>query len=171
LCHHLAVTCQLPVDMGGAEGSFVLFILILILMQENAYGSTPKAHFARSVCWQLPNGIGAFDCFKFYAFRYKLNGQDVLDNVAYARAYNTDHQLALLVQASAMMSESRFVFCLFRIDVRYFRYALLVVDSATALFRTDYSGRGELCARQMHLAKFLRYLLRLTDEVRLCFKV
>lgn len=45
------------------------------------------------------------------------------------------------------------------------RYALLVVDSATALYRTDYSGRGELSARQMHLARFLRTLLRLADEV------
>jgi len=26
------------------------------------------------------------------ADRYGLNGDDVLDNVAYARAYNTDHQ-------------------------------------------------------------------------------
>ena len=32
-------------------------------------------------------------------------------------------------------------------------------------FRTDYSGRGELSARQMHLARFLRMLLRLADEV------
>jgi len=47
-------------------------------------------------------------------------------------------------------------------------YALLVVDSATALYRTDYSGRGELAARQMHLARFLRMLLRLADEVSLC---
>lgn len=46
-----------------------------------------------------------------------------------------------------------------------YRYALLVVDSATALYRTDYSGRGELSARQMHLARFLRTLLRLADEV------
>ena len=45
------------------------------------------------------------------------------------------------------------------------RYALLIVDSATALYRTDYSGRGELSARQMHLARFLRTLLRLADEV------
>ena len=42
---------------------------------------------------------------------------------------------------------------------------MLVVDSATALYRTDYSGRGELSARQMHLARFLRTLLRLADEV------
>ena len=66
---------------------------------------------------------------------YQLSGPDVLDNVAYARAYNSDHQKELLVQASAMMSESR--------------YALLIVDSATALYRTDYSGRGELSARQV----------------------
>lgn len=80
------------------------------------------------------------------AERYSLNGNDVLDNVAYARAYNTDHQSQLLVQASAMMAESR--------------YALVIVDSATSLYRTDYSGRGELSSRQMHLARFLRMLLR-----------
>lgn len=46
------------------------------------------------------------------------------------------------------------------------RYALLIVDSATALYRTDYSGRGELSARQGHLGRFLRMLLRLADEVK-----
>lgn len=41
------------------------------------------------------------------AERFGLCGTDVLDNVAYARAYNTDHQSQLLIQASAMMAESR----------------------------------------------------------------
>lgn len=53
------------------------------------------------------------------AERFKLNHNDVLDNVACARAYNTDHQTELLIQAAAMMAESR--------------YALLIVDSATAV--------------------------------------
>ena len=44
------------------------------------------------------------------------------------------------------------------------RFSLLIVDSATALYRTDYAGRGELSARQVHLAQFLRTLLRLADE-------
>lgn len=42
-----------------------------------------------------------------------------------------------------------------------------------ALYRTDYSGRGELSARQNHLARFLRMLLRLADEVnylKLCIE-
>lgn len=123
LCHTLAVTCQLPIDAGGGEGK------CLYIDTEGTF--RPERLLA-------------------VAERYNLNGSDVLDNVAYARAYNSDHQLQLLVQAAAMMSESR--------------YALLVVDSATALYRTDYSGRGELAARQMHLARFLRMLLRLADE-------
>lgn len=44
------------------------------------------------------------------------------------------------------------------------RFSLIIVDSLTALYRTDYNGRGELAARQNHLAKFLRYLQRLADE-------
>lgn len=54
------------------------------------------------------------------------------------------------MQACALMSENRF--------------ALMVIDSSTALYRTDFSGRGELSARQMHLAKFLRTLQRIADE-------
>lgn len=48
-----------------------------------------------------------------------MTKDDVLDNVACARAFNTDHQTELLIQAAAMMSESR--------------YSLLIVDSATAV--------------------------------------
>ena len=39
-----------------------------------------------------------------------------------------------------------------------------VFDSATALFRTDYMGRGELSERQMQLAQFLRQLTRISEE-------
>ena len=45
-----------------------------------------------------------------FVFRYNLSGADVLDNVAYARAYNTDHQSQLLLQAAAMMSETRYTY-------------------------------------------------------------
>ncbi len=78
--------------------------------------------------------------------RYGIDFDSALDNIAgkcfsffttmtleVARAYNADHQNQLLIQASALMSESR--------------YALLIVDSSTALYRTDYSGRGELSGK------------------------
>ncbi|CAL9134765.1 unnamed protein product [Musa textilis] len=123
LCHTLCVTCQLPLDQGGGEGK-ALYI--------DAEGT-----FRPQRLLQI-------------AERFGLNGADVLENVAYARAYNTDHQSRLLLEAASMMVEARF--------------ALMIVDSATALYRTDFSGRGELSARQMHLAKFLRSLQKLADE-------
>ncbi|CEP20646.1 DNA repair protein rhp51 AltName: Full=RAD51 homolog [Cyberlindnera jadinii] len=123
LCHTLAVTCQLPIDMGGGEGK------CLYIDTEGTFRPVRLVSIAR---------------------RYGLNEDDALDNVAYARAYNADHQLSLLNQAAAMMAESRF--------------SLLIVDSIMALYRTDYAGRGELSARQMHVAKYMRTLQRLADE-------
>lgn len=75
---------------------------------------------------------------------------DVLENVAFAQAHNTDHQTQLLLAAAAMMSSARF--------------ALIIVDSVTNLYRTEFNGRGELSARQIHLGRFLRSLQRLADE-------
>ncbi|CAH8290594.1 unnamed protein product, partial [Heterobilharzia americana] len=79
ICHTLAVTCQLPIDMGGGEGK------CLYIDTEGTF--RPERLLA-------------------VAERYGLSGSDVLDNVAYARAYNTDHQMELLINAAAMMSES-----------------------------------------------------------------
>mmetsp|Transcript_65484 Transcript_65484/g.147744 ORF Transcript_65484/g.147744 Transcript_65484/m.147744 type:complete len:182 (+) Transcript_65484:120-665(+) len=84
------------------------------------------------------------------AERYGVNPEQVLENVVFARAHNSEQQMELLKQAAALMSEDRFV--------------LLVVDSATAHFRTDFSGRGELSERQQYLAQFLRQLQRLADD-------
>jgi len=141
LCHTLAVTCQLPVDMGGGEGK------CLYIDTEGTFRPVRLLAVAE---------------------RYGLNGEEVLDNVAYARAYNADHQHQLLTAASALMSESRFVCYPLRrmsLNSRWLRFCLLIVDSATALYRSDYVGRGELAARQAHLSKFLRSLQRLADEV------
>lgn len=123
LCHQLAVICQMPVDMGGAEGRCL---------------------------WIDTEGTFRPERLLQMAERFNLSGEEVLDHVAYARCYNTEHQQDLLRKAAEMMSESR--------------YALIVVDSVMALFRTDYSGRGQLADRQMSLARFLRGLLRLADE-------
>lgn len=123
LCHTLAVTCQLPVERGGGGGK------CLYIDTEGTFRPDRLVDAAK---------------------RFDLDEEQVLDNVAYARAYNSDHQSALLLQASAMMSENKFT--------------LLIVDSATALYRSDFSGRGELSARQIHLGRFLRTLLRLADE-------
>ena len=123
IAHTLAVTCQMPISQGGAEGK------CLYIDTEGTF---------------RPERLAAI------AERFKMDPAAVLDNVAYARAHNTDHQTQLLIDASAIMAENRFT--------------LLIVDSITHLYRTDYTGRGELANRQVHLAKFLRHLLRMADE-------
>ena len=85
-------------------------------------------------------------CTSLSHLRFGLQGNDVLDNVAYARAYNSDHQLTLLTQVSFALWNS---LVLRLVSVEYFckimtqaaammsesRYAVVVVDSATALYR------------------------------------
>lgn len=126
-------------------------------------GKTQLCHTLAVTC-QLPveNGGGGGKCIYIdtegtfrperlipIAERLGLNSDTVLENISHARAYNSDHQNNLLIHASAMMSEHK--------------YSLLIVDSATALYRTDYNGRGELGARQIHLARFLRSLTNLAE--------
>lgn len=123
LCHTLCVTCQMAVTEGGAEGKAIYI---------DTEGSFRPARL------------------QAVAERFGLDPSVALENVAYARAQNSEHQMELLKMAAAIMSQDR--------------YALLVVDSATALFRTDYTGRGELSERQMQMAQFLRQLTRLAEE-------
>lgn len=84
------------------------------------------------------------------AKRYKLNETEVLDNKAVGRAYKTYQQTQLLYTAAAMMAG----------------FAVLIVDTATGLYRIDYTGLNELAVRQQHLGLFLRMLLRLANEVK-----
>jgi hypothetical protein len=50
----------------------------------------------------------------------------VLENVAYARAYNTDHQSRLLLEAASMMIETRQVESrTFTFESTYLLYAIL----------------------------------------------
>ena len=59
----------------------------------------------------------------------------MLDNVLYSRAYTSEQQMELLDFVCAKFHEEPGVF------------KLLIVDSVMALFRVDYSGRGELADR------------------------
>lgn len=122
LCHTLAVTCQLPVEQAGGEGRCL---------------------------WIDTEGTFRPERIVEIAKRFDLDTTSALDNIAYARAYNSDHQTELLVEAGAIMADSVF--------------ALVIVDSVTNLYRSDYSGRGELAARQTHLCRFLRALQKLCD--------
>jgi len=72
-----------------------------------------------------------------------------VSKVMSARAYNSDHQCILIEKAAEIIREKNI--------------KLVVVDSVTALFRSDYTGRGELAPRQQRLNRHLHALQRLAD--------
>ncbi|GIL62996.1 hypothetical protein Vafri_17137 [Volvox africanus] len=77
--------------------------------------------------------------------------QAVLGNVVVARAHTSEHQADLLISLTALMAEEA---C----------FRLLVVDSITAPFRTDYTGRGELAERQQKLNAVMAKLKKISEE-------
>ncbi|KAI0094341.1 Rad51-domain-containing protein [Irpex rosettiformis] len=121
LAHTMSVMSQLPPDMGGAAGKV-------------AYIDT--------------EGTFRPDRIRAIAERFGVDGDMALENILYARAWNSEHQMELINECSMRFAEDK--------DFR-----LLIIDSIMALFRTDFSGRGELSERQQ---KMLSKLSKLSEE-------
>ena len=76
-----------------------------------------------------------------------LNPEEVVKNIIYADAYTSDHQMFLLENADKVVKEN---------NIR-----LIIVDSLTAHFRSEYLGREMLAERQQKLNKHMHRLIRL----------
>ncbi len=79
-----------------------------------------------------------------------IDSEEALENIHVARAFNSDHQMLLAEEAQDICQ---------REDI-----GLIVVDSLTSQFRSDYVGRGELAARQQKLNRHMNTLLRLANS-------
>lgn len=132
LSHTLCVTAQLPVSMGGANGKVYIY-------------------FKKKAAFIDTEGTFRPDRIRSIAQRFGLDGDAVLDNIAVARAHNSEHQMELLTELAQRLCEEK-------------QYRLVVVDSIIALFRTDYCGRGELADRQQKLNLMLAKLMRIAQE-------
>jgi DNA repair protein RadA len=76
-----------------------------------------------------------------------LNLEDVVKNIVFAEAFTSDHQMLLLENADKIIKENKI--------------RLIVVDSLTAHFRSEYLGREMLAERQQKLNKHMHRLIRL----------
>ena len=74
---------------------------------------------------------------------------ETLQKIHVARAFNSSHQMLLVEKAAEMAVKT---------PIR-----LLIVDSLTAHFRSEYVGRGTLAERQGLLNKHMHDLLRFGD--------
>jgi DNA repair protein RadA len=87
---------------------------------------------------QIAEGLGA-------------NPEKALKNIFVARAFNSDHQILLLDKVTEMIKNGEPI-------------KLVVIDSLTAHFRAEFSGRGQLADRQQKLNKYLHSLMKLAEQ-------
>ncbi|NXR99406.1 DMC1 protein, partial [Oxylabes madagascariensis] len=89
------------------------------------------------------------------ADRFNVDHEAVLDNVLYARAYTSK-----TIIATGMIG--------FFLSGTHFNSShmitMQIIDSIMALFRVDFSGRGELAERQQKLAQMLSRLQKISEE-------
>ena len=76
---------------------------------------------------------------------------EVMKRIHVGRAYNSHHQMLLVDKAGELARE--------------FPVKLLIVDSLTAHFRSEYMGRGALAERQQKLNKHIHELQKFSDKL------
>jgi len=81
-----------------------------------------------------------------------LDPGETLKKIHVARAYSSDHQMLLAEKVGDLIQK----------DGKNIK--VVVIDSLTSLFRSEYTGRGTLADRQQKLNKHLRTLQRLADK-------
>lgn len=127
----LAVNCQMPMEMGGAEGKAV-------------YIDT-EGTFRPERIRQIAEAKG-------------MNPENVLRNILVARAFNSDHQILLIDKVGELIKNGE--------PIR-----IVIVDSLTAHFRAEFSGRGMLADRQQKLNKYLHNLMKMAEQFNLAIYV
>jgi len=84
----------------------------------------------------------------------ELNPESVLKNILVARAFNSDHQILLIDKVGELIKNGE--------PVR-----IVIVDSLTAHFRAEFSGRGQLADRQQKLNKYIHNLMKMAEQFNL----
>ncbi len=77
--------------------------------------------------------------------------EKALKNILVARAFNSDHQMLLLEKVTEMIRGGENI-------------KLMIIDSLTAHFRSEFSGRGQLADRQQKLNRYMHDLMRLAES-------
>jgi len=137
---------------GSGKSQLAFSIAVNVQMPKEKGGAEGKAvfidtegTFVPSRIRQIAEGIGA-------------NPEKVLKNIFVARAFNSDHQILLLDKVSEMIKDGEPI-------------KLVIIDSLTAHFRAEFTGRGQLADRQQKLNRYLHTLIRMAEQYNLAILV
>ncbi|KAF1330719.1 hypothetical protein FI667_g4649, partial [Globisporangium splendens] len=140
---------------GGLETMSVTELCVTAQLPRSQGGGAGKVAFVDTEGTFRPNRVA-----EIAKERYNLNPSDVLDNIIVARAHSHDTQMDLIVKLGVLFA-----------DPEQGPFKLLIIDSVTALFRTDFSGRGELSDRQQRLNQHLIRLVKHAEEFNIAVLV
>ncbi|HLG30281.1 MAG TPA: DNA repair and recombination protein RadA, partial [Candidatus Brocadiales bacterium] len=130
---------------GSGKTQVGLSLAVNVQLPEEKGGANGKCAFIDTEGTFMPSRI------KEIAEGLGLNPESVLKNILVARAFNSDHQILLLEKISEMINNKEPI-------------KLLIIDSLTAHFRAEFSGRGMLADRQQKLNRYLHDLMKLAEQ-------
>jgi DNA repair protein RadA len=127
---------------GGGKTQIAHVLAVNIQLPKSKGGADGKAVFI--------DGEGTFrpERIMEIAVGAGIDPNKALENVKVARAYNSDHQMLLSEKVEDLLKKDD-------------KIKLLIVDSLTAHFRSEFIGRGTLADRQQKLNKHMHTLLKL----------
>ncbi len=99
------------------------------------------------------DGEGTFrpERIKQFAEGLGVDPMETLKNIKVARAFNSDHQMLVAEKVEDLIKDG-------------FPVKLIIVDSLTAHFRADFSGRGQLADRQQKLNRHMHTLMKIATN-------
>lgn len=159
ITHQMAVNCQLPEEHGGAEGSCIF------VDTEESFRPKRIFEMVRGLDEEVLEGVLEHRGFDYTVEEVKTSdvsttndpstpaevvGSSFTDNIHLANAFNSNHQMLVVKDKVPELAGE------LEEDPDELPLKLLVVDSLTAHFRSEYVGRGSLANRQQELNKHLQ---------------
>jgi DNA repair protein RadA len=133
---------------GSGKSQLGFSLAVNVQLPENQGGVKGKAVYIDTEGTFRPERI------KQIAEAKGLNAESVLKNILVARAFNSDHQILLIDKVGELIKNGEPI-------------KLVVIDSLTAHFRAEFSGRGQLADRQQKLNKYLHNLMKMGEQYNL----
>ena len=137
---------------GSGKTQLGLSLAVNVQLPKENGGASGKAVFIDTEGTFRPSRI------KQIAEKLGANSDKVLKNILVARAFNSDHQILLLEKIGEMVKKGEPI-------------KLLIIDSLTAHFRAEFSGRGQLADRQQKLNRYMHDLMKLAETYNLAVYV
>jgi len=137
---------------GAGKSQLAHVLAVTVQLPKEKGGAAGKAVYIDSEGTFRPERI------KQIAAGLGIEQTKVLQNILVARAFNSDHQILLVERIPDLINDGQNI-------------KLIIVDSLTAHFRAEFTGRGQLADRQQKLNRHIHNLARIAEQYNLAVYV